>query len=75
MFCFARDYSERLSRAGSLQRLKSFFISIFLGENVEEIFNRDLFYSCSEMKLFRRLRRGQTESGGIAVDTSARSFP
>jgi len=67
--------SERLSRAGSLQRLKSFFISIFLCENTEEIFNRDLFYSCGEMGLFRRLRKGQTEGAGVAIDTSTRSFP
>lgn len=50
-------------------------LAIFLGENVEGVFNRDLFHSCSEMRLFRRLRRGQTEGAGIAVDTSRRSFP
>lgn len=51
-------------------------MSIFLSEDVEEIFNRDPFYSCGELRLFRRLRRGQTEGAGVvAIDASKWSFP
>lgn len=58
-----------------MRRLKSFFISIVLGANVEEIFNRAPFCSWGEMRLLRRLRRGQTWAAGTAIDTWTRSFP
>lgn len=45
-------------------------MSIFLSEDVEEIFNRGPFYSCGELRLFRRRRRGQTEGAGVAIEAS-----